>query len=558
MICFPFLKLNYGKQLCFSKEPGYYDSAFYLSILGGRGNTVHFTLDGREPTINDPVFDAGAPLYIEDATNHPNVYSVRTDTSTGFLPDLITQYSTAVPNYAVPDYPVDKCTILRASLFDSSGNCLDSITGSFFIGFQDKKAYQNIYTASVITAPENLFDYETGIYVTGKAFRRFYDNLSDKKEDWTTPYWWWWASNYSNRGMAWEREAHITLFDNHQTLVLSQNCGIRIKGGGSRGQLPKSISCYARKTYESSDRFDADIFQTEIFPHKIVLFAGGDDNRFKLKDYLANVMEKDLHFSTMDFIPCAMFLDGEYWGMYFITEDYDADYIHDHYQVDQDNVIMVKNHSLAEGRDEEDYQAYKNMLDYIEEHDMSVSANYNQACDLIDMESYIDYYAAQIYIGRFGDWPGSNYALWRVRDNDGSRYGDEKWRYMLFDVNSGGLSSGCLSDDTLSYVLKEDPTFFALYQNEEFRRQFAERLLYIGKEVFAPEKCSQFLDQYTQTLKEPVAAGNMRFYMDEKKDEFDQNVADIRNFFDNRYDVVWNFLAENMGEEWLSQNGIQK
>lgn len=558
MICFPFLKLNYGKQLCFSKEPGYYDSAFYLSILGGNGNTVHFTLDGREPTINDPVFDARAPLYIEDATNHPNVYSVRTDTSTGFLPDLITQYSTAVPNYAVPDYPVDKCTIIRASLFDSAGNCLDSITGTFFIGFQDKKAYQNIYTASVITAPENLFDYETGIYVTGKAFRRFYDNLSDKKEDWTTPYWWWWASNYSNRGMAWEREAHITLFDNHQTLVLSQNCGIRIKGGGSRGQLPKSISCYARKTYESSDRFDADIFQTEIFPHKIVLFAGGDDNRFKLKDYLANVMEKDLHFSTMDFIPCAMFLDGEYWGMYFITEDYNADYIHDHYQVDQDNVIMVKNHSLAEGRDEEDYQAYKNMLDYIEEHDMSVSANYNQACDLIDIESYIDYYAAQIYIGRFGDWPGSNYALWRVRDNDGSRYGDEKWRYMLFDVNSGGLSSGCLSDDTLSYVLKEDPTFFALYQNEEFRRQFAERLLYIGKEVFAPEKCSQFLDQYTQTLKEPVAAGNMRFYMDEKKDEFDQNVADIRNFFDNRYDVVWNFLAENMGEEWLSQNGIQK
>lgn len=65
-------------------------------------------------------------------------------------------------------------------------------------------------------------------------------------------------------------------------------------------------------------------------------------------------------------------------------------------------------------------------------------------------------------------------------------------------------------------------------------------------------------DQYTQTLKEPIAASNMRFYMDEKNDEFDQNVTNIGAFFENRYDVVWNFLVENMGADWLSQNGIQK
>ena len=46
--------------------------------------------------------------------------------------------------------------------------------------------------------------------------------------------------------------------------------------------------------------------------------------------------------------------------------------------------------------------------------------------------------------------------------------------------------------------------------------------------------------------------------MDEKSDEFEQYVTDMRTFFAERYDVVWDFLVENMGEEWLAQNGIQK
>ena len=124
LAAFPFVKLYYGNPLTFSKEPGYYDAPFYLSILGGGKNTIHYTLDGSEPTINDPIFDSSRPLYIEDATNHPNVYSARTDTSAGLQQDIITQYSTAFPyiGYTVPAYPVDKCTIIRASLFNPAGN----------------------------------------------------------------------------------------------------------------------------------------------------------------------------------------------------------------------------------------------------------------------------------------------------------------------------------------------------------------------------------------------------------------------------------------------------
>lgn len=566
MVTFPFFTSQHNEAISFSKESGYYDSEFYLAILGGGQNTIHFTLDGSEPTINDPIYNRKNQIYIDDATNHANVYATLTNTSTGFLVDQIHSYAQGtsydiVPEYTIPDYAVDKCTVVRASLFDSNDHCLDSITGTYFVGFQDKNTYQDIYTVSIVTSPENLFHDEIGIYVTGNTFRQYLKNDLSKDTVSAVP-WWWWNSNYSNRGFAWEREAHIAIFDDHQNPVLSEKCGIRIKGGGSRGKLPKSISCYARYIYEGSDDFQADIFNTDIYPHKIVLFSGGDDNDFKIKDYFTNVMVQDLNFATTDFIPCAMFLDGEYWGMYHITEDYNADFIRDHYNVDSNNIVMIKNgmgYDLAEGVDE-DYTDYEEMLSFIKENDMSDMDNYDRACTLIDIDSYIDYYAAQIYMGRCGDWPGGNTALWKTREDEGSFYGDGRWRWMLFDVNSGGLNTDVLSHDTLAYVLASeyDYTFSSLYQNEEFRRKFAKRLLYIGKETFDPQKCNAFLNQYSQTLKEPLASSNMRFYMDPKYDEFEDTITDMKTFFANRYNVVWDFLVDNMGEDWLLENGIQK
>ena len=554
LVSFPLVRLHYGKQLVFSRKPGYYDSAFYLTILGGGKNTIHYTLDGSEPNMDDPVVDRKNPIYIEDATSRPNVYSLRTDTSTGFLTDLIDQYVPWDPaSYTVPEYPVDKCTVIRASLFDDNGNCLDSVTGSYFVEFQEKEEYENIYTVSLVTSPENLFDHDTGIYVTGNIFEQFLTDSRDK-ETWA---WCTWDANYFRRGHKWERAAHITLFDSRHRIVLDQNCGIRAKGAGSSGLLPRSFSCYAREEYNGSDYFDADIFQTDISSHKIVIFGGGQDNVFKAKDWLIHTLTQKLPFATMDFIPCALFLDGEYWGMYYISEDYDTEYINAHYQVAKDNIIMAKRgHAadiLAEGA-EEDHQIYDEMFDFLCNNDMKNKSCYRRACELIDMDSYIDYYATEIYIANT-DWPHKNFALWRARENDGSRYGDTKWRWMLFDVNYG-MPSGVANN--LAYVLDVDAAFASLYQNENFRRQFARRLLTIGKEVFAPEKCNQLLDQYAQIMKRPLMASNKRFYMDEKSDEFDQYILDIKTFFEKRYDVVWNYLVQSMGEEWLSDNGIQK
>lgn len=100
--------------------------------------------------------------------------------------------------------------------------------------------------------------------------------------------------------------------------------------------------------------------------------------------------------------------------------------------------------------------------------------------------------------------------------------------------------------------------FFSFYQNEEFRRRFAERILYIGKEVLSGENCGWFLKNYGETMKIPMAENNRRFYPAVQEEEFDGYLEWLTTYFDNRYDAVWNILTENMGEEWLRQNGIKK
>ncbi len=518
--------LSSDGHISFSQDSGYYENAFVLKIEGkGVRNKVYYTLDGSEPTQEDYLYEKDASILIGDATNLENRYADRTDVG---VADLVN----ATP-YEAPNYNIDKCNVVRASVFDEEGNCLDSITGIYFVGFQGKSSYDGLYMASIVTDPDNLFDSETGIYVEGVGE----------------------ISNYKERGADWERPASLTIFDSEQRPVLAQGCGVRIKGGTSRRLAQKSIRCYARDEYCGDNKFQAELFHKGQLPHRIVFYAGGNDYFCKVKDPMIHELTDSLDFATMRFLPCALFLNGEYWGVYYLSEEYDDDYISDHYDVKKDDVVLIKAGFLKEG-DDSDYDDYLAMQQFVAQEDMSIPGNYEAACQMIDIDSFIDYFATQIYIQRHVDWPSSNFALWKTREDEGSEFGDGRWRWMLYDVNSGGM--GTSEYDSLLEVLYDDEMFSSLYQNEEFRRKFAERILYIGEEVLSSENCGQFLENYGETMKIALAENNRRFYPAVQEADFDGFLEGVGTFFENRYDGVWNFLTENMGEEWLRQNGIKK
>ncbi|MCH5258454.1 MAG: CotH kinase family protein [Lachnospiraceae bacterium] len=515
---------NIYTELVFSRESGFYEEPFELELYSPPGTQIYYTLDGSEPNINSTRYTL--PILINDATPNENVYSRCTDVSSEFLSRTITAY----PPYITPslNYSIDKCTVVRSAYRDADGNFSEIKTESYFIGYEEKVGYENINIISIVTDPDNLFDPDIGIYVMGSAF--------DESQPQT--------ANYNQRGFAWERAATIQLFDSERTLLLNKDCGIRIHGGSSRINVPRSMNIYARKQYDGEGRFYVDLFDTEYMADTVTLFTGGNDAILKFRDMLVSRLIIDRNFATMNHVPYAMFLDGEYWGVYWLTEKYDNVYLSHYYDVDKDNIILIGSLDPEEYA-ENNHEFCTQMMEYMTYHDMSIDAHYQNACELIDMQSYIDYYATEIYIARHDDWPGGNEALWRVDKTGNGEYEDGRWRWMLYDVNSASLGADAISMDTFISTMDKSPIFYNLCQNEDFKRQFATTFMDLVNTSFTTENVDNIISEQIALMEEPTKTNLKRFFGDEGIKKYADEVLKIQNFYDNRKPYIVQYLKDD-------------
>lgn len=522
-------------ELVFSQESGFYDEPFILELHAPIGTEIYYTLDGSEPDENALLYTE--PILIEDATPHENVYCMRTDVSTGFLKDEMITYGFTEPDYILPDYPIDKCTIVKAAYRDMEHNFSDIKTESYFVGYKDKAAYNDLNVISIATDPDHLFDYNEGIYVLGENF------YSYPKEE-NPNAWWHTSANYCQRGREWERPASIQLFDTEKNILLKQNCGLRIQGGWSRRFTPKSLNLYAQDPSGENSLFYRDLFHTGYLADAVTLTAGGNDYISKLRDMLMCRLVEDRAFATMNYEPYAVFLNGEYWGFYWLTEKYDDVFLSHSYEIDADNIIMVKQGELSEG-EESDLEQYTKLMDFLENNNLTLQKNYDQVSDLIDLQSFIDYYTAEIYIGRWADWPYLNEALWRTREAGNGTFADNKWRWMLFDVNLYALTSELIDADTMSITM-ERSYFNNLCQNDDFKKQFTITFMDLANTTFSSENVNSIISEYLQLMEEPIKVHMKRFFGSDDISQFRAEVADIRDFFDHRRPYIVQYLKDDL------------
>ncbi len=160
------------------------------------------------------------------------------------------------------------------------------------------------------------------------------------------------------------------------------------------------------------------------------------------------------------------------------------------------------------------------------------------------MDSFIDYYAAEIYMARTADWPSANFALWRSRKTSQNEYEDGKWRWMLFDVNTSALKEELVEHDTIAYVMEECELFSNLANNIRFRSAFTKRLREMRDEVFEVQKVNAKLDEYKELMSEPMEKYFQRFFGC-TNDEFHQRRREIGTFIAERQEYVDIMLKNN-------------
>ena len=316
------------------------------------------------------------------------------------------------------------------------------------------------------------------------------------------------------------------------TTALSQDCGIRIQGNYSRSDLQKGFRLYARKKY-GEKKFKYEVFEglknasdETIDSFKTLTLRAGGNCAFtaKFNDTYWQSLMTELDGSTKASRPCVVYLNGEYWGLYVLEEDYSDNYFESHYGVNKDDVVVYKGDAetyqsgykldegkLPEGETDEGY-FFKELTDFFVSHkDLSAQADYEEFSKLVDTDSVRDYFLAEVWINNKWDWPGKNWSMWKVQSTDSSNeYADGRWRFMFYDVEFGGVSG---EGDAWTNTMKEDNykpkglldtdtknpavlSFAYLMSNEDFRNDFNDRLLKMSEGTFEKGKALDRLAEF--------------------------------------------------------------
>ena len=396
----------------FSRAGGFYVNTLTVALEAETDKEqIHYTLDGIEPTTSSPIYST--PLQIS-ATTPVRARSYRD----GYIPSQI-------------------------------------ITHTFFVNEPSA-----LPVVSLVTAPANLFDEATGLYVMGLGANPLPPHYG------------------ANFWLDWERPVHLELFEPDKSLGFRLDAGLRIHGGWTRSYPQKSLRIYARRKYGSST------IEYPIFPDKplrefkriLLRNSGNDWTHSLIRDALMHRLVEGWGIDRQAYQPAVLFLNGEYWGIHNLRERIDKFFLASNWDVDPEEIDLLEGGGIVK---KGDAQHYKAMLAFMQDQDMRIPDNYDYVRTQMDVDNFIDYQIAQIYFDN-ADWPGNNVTFWRPRAPAG------KWRWILSDLDGGFDSQGNGADRNsllaaaVAHSSRTSPpwaTFLlsTLLENSDFQNRFINR-----------------------------------------------------------------------------------
>ena len=463
----------------FSAPGGFYEEVFSLELFNYYPqNHIRYTINGNRPTARSPLYEA--PLMLDDSK-----YSKS---------DIYTIVNCPEQDFYLPD-SVQHCIVIRAAVFDANDSCISSVmTNSYFIHALGCDTH-GLPVVSLCADSLDLFDYETGIIVPGV----YYDPLN--------PYY---TGNYFQKGREWERLCNIEFYE-LDNLGINQEVGLRAHGKQSRWREQKGLKIYAREEY-GKKRLKHRFFETlpiNSFKHLCLKPYGAAWNGSGCKDYICSRIAQYLNMEWQASRPSALFLNGEYWGVYYVAEKPDEHFLEDRLGVDIDAVTIIDIWNNLECGNSDNFYALRT---WMEDADLSDEEQYAYAEAHIDIANFIDYYVLELFAANL-DWPAYNVSMWQL--------GDGKWRWIFYDGDAclEALSFDAFANATYDgdggYPTSRRSTLFfrRLLENQGFKTRFANRFNQLVSTKLSYDKTKPYFDYIKQTLQGEVPNQIARFNM---------------------------------------------
>ena len=475
----------------FAPDGGFFPEPVTVRVLGSASDHgIHYTLDGSAPTPQSPALTS--------------------------------------------DLRLDRSAVLRVIAVDAQGHQSAPEARSFFVGVN-----HDLPVVSLATAPGNLSFRNGYLYGLGPNV------LSEQNEVLKSfPYY----GSY-----AWEdREVEVSLefFETNRSLGLRQRAGMKLFGGwGSRGYPQKSLALFARRSY-GAGKFDYRVFPdlgvSEF--EALVLRNSGNDNQSTqqtpprppitefgaalsygsyfvngnftlMRDALMGRLLGETDLDTQAYRPAAVYLNGEYWGLYNIREKMNEGYLIAHHDLAPGNVDLIEGIGAVNAGSS---AAYLEMRQYLASENLAESAPYEFVAEhYVDIDNFIDYHLAVIYCQNFDI---GNVKCWRPRVSRG------RFRWMLYDQDYGfslwppsvylpAMARDYADYDNMLrfYTRGTDPkvgwpngaaqTFLlrSLLKNAQFKARFIRRCTDLLNSLFREERVEQTLRDMASVIRPEIA-----------------------------------------------------
>jgi hypothetical protein len=255
--------------------------------------------------------------------------------------------------------------------------------------------------------------------------------------------------------------------------------------------------------------------------------------------------------------PCVVFVNGEYWGLHYLKEKEDVEFVGYYGDVPGDGLDYLEGYATAKAGDTAHYDQ---LLALVAAGDLSDPEVFAEIAARMDLENFTDYKACEIFFYR---WDIGNHRLWRPRAPEG------RWRWLQFDndVGWGGfwaaqpawefdmLQADLTPSGSLHGHNNETTTFLfrRLIEQAAFRDGFVNRFADLLNTVFAPAHTQARIETMVATLEPEMAEHIRRWRSPATLTEWRNHVDYLRTYARQRPAFAREHLARHFGLRGLAQ-----
>lgn len=487
-------------EVCALTYPATLPRASYARITDG-GEEWGWHASGTPEASNDGAAYLSTPLRLdppvvsEDSHIFQNAFSV----------------SVVIPAGTTLRYTTDGSTPTEASTFSKDGNFNVSGTKIYrFRLFADgylpspvvtrswisttASTLKQLPVLSITTADANLNSKERGIFAASSYGRTGQG-----------------AGSPTNRNMDWERPVNFEYFDltdsGNYECVINQEANMAVCGGWTRNSnTPPPFKIKAAEQYDGQNYLLYPIFKDKPFNKNRTLQMRREKDLLDVG--LQEIARRSgLYLDTQGWQPAIVYINGSSKGYIPIREPNNKHFALANYGIDTDFVDVFEvncdsNYVQTSGTIEAFDRWYE-----LAQRCGTDEAAYDELCQLVDIEEYLNYMATEFYIFNT-DWPWNNVKGFRAHDG--------KFHMVLMDVgdqafaHSGGHASP--SSSPFEYfrswqqkhyrpALGETrfvSIFFNMMQNAAIRRKFVDTFCLIAYSVYDPDFISEVMAQLAE------------------------------------------------------------